>query len=88
MRGPKVGPRILDFLTLSLKLILNIHQAIVLDHSLSSGRSASLEMTRSKTNCQVSDEVICRFARAMGDEDSPSVAECQIRPTQTGQSRK
>ncbi len=78
MGSSKVGACILDFLTQCPDLVLDIHESVVLHNSLSSGWSASLQVASSQTNCQVRDEIIRRLSRAMGDEDTPAVAEGEI----------
>ena len=67
-----MGTRIFTWLPLRLEFILNVHQSVVLGHSLAPSGSARLEMSRSQSDGQVRDEVRGVFRGTMGDEDVPS----------------
>jgi len=78
VRRSEVHTSILDFLSLGADLILDIHEAVILRDSLSPSRCTRLQVPGPETNGQVGDKVIDSFAGAVGDEDTPAVAEGEI----------
>lgn len=59
-------------------LVLYVHEAVILNDTFASAGTARLEMSGPDTNGKIGDKVIGRLARAMGDENAPSIAVCLL----------
>lgn len=54
------------------QLFFDSENLVVLGESVRSARSSTLDLTSSKTNDKITNEVVLSFSGSVGDHDSPS----------------
>jgi hypothetical protein len=58
--------------------VLDTEESVVLGHTLTSGRSTSLDLAGTESDDEIGDEGILGLARTVRDHDTPSVGLCEL----------
>jgi len=59
--------------------VLDAEQCIVFRDTLAACRRAGLDLTSTECDDQIRDQSVLRFARAVGDHDTPAIGLCELR---------